>query len=200
VELDAIVLRGLERNPEHRFGSAREMIDAIEACARPAAAAEVAQWLAANADTDDASPTRVRSPVALDPISPSTVAMTFARSIARAGRAPRAWSAAIAGVLLVVAGGVLAGPRIVGTRAASSKVGSAAPVTSAPLEDRPAPAPPPPATSGVAPEPPPPRWRPAARAPPPPRPRPAATATPRPCDVPFTTDENDIRRYRVECL
>jgi hypothetical protein len=43
--LDAIVLRGLDRNPERRFASARDMARALEAVVPPAASDDVAQWM-----------------------------------------------------------------------------------------------------------------------------------------------------------
>jgi serine/threonine-protein kinase len=43
--LDAIVLRGLERAPERRWSTAREMAIALEAAVAPASAASVGEWL-----------------------------------------------------------------------------------------------------------------------------------------------------------
>jgi serine/threonine protein kinase len=43
--LDAVVLRGLAREPQERFGSAEEMADAIEGAERCAAAATITAWL-----------------------------------------------------------------------------------------------------------------------------------------------------------
>jgi serine/threonine protein kinase len=43
--LDAVVMRGLERDPTQRFESAREMAVALEGCLAPASAAEVTRWL-----------------------------------------------------------------------------------------------------------------------------------------------------------
>jgi serine/threonine-protein kinase len=44
-KLDAIVLRGLEKDPRKRFSSAREMALAIEDCVRLAPAHEVGEWV-----------------------------------------------------------------------------------------------------------------------------------------------------------
>jgi serine/threonine-protein kinase len=44
-ELDALVLRGLDSNPEKRFRSAREMAIALERCVPPAPAMEVGEWV-----------------------------------------------------------------------------------------------------------------------------------------------------------
>lgn len=44
-ELDAVVLRGLQRDPEMRFGSAKEMCDAITRALPPATPLEVAAWV-----------------------------------------------------------------------------------------------------------------------------------------------------------
>ncbi|MBL8610266.1 MAG: protein kinase [Myxococcales bacterium] len=50
--LDALVMRGLARDPKARFQSAREMALALEACVRPALRSEVATWVAAVAAAD----------------------------------------------------------------------------------------------------------------------------------------------------
>jgi len=47
--IDAIVLRGLDRTQERRFGSAREMARALESVVRPATAAEIGEWVQAMA-------------------------------------------------------------------------------------------------------------------------------------------------------
>jgi eukaryotic-like serine/threonine-protein kinase len=50
--LDAVVLKGLQKNPEKRYATAIEMADALEAVVAPASSREVARWmeqLAANA-------------------------------------------------------------------------------------------------------------------------------------------------------
>jgi serine/threonine-protein kinase len=44
-ELDDLVLRGLSRDHEHRFGTAREMAEALERIVPPATAREVAAWV-----------------------------------------------------------------------------------------------------------------------------------------------------------
>jgi serine/threonine protein kinase len=44
-ELDAIVMRGLSRNPSGRFPTAREMALALEACVPPETNAAVGQWV-----------------------------------------------------------------------------------------------------------------------------------------------------------
>jgi eukaryotic-like serine/threonine-protein kinase len=43
--LDAVVMRGLEKDPKKRFGSAREMALAIEDCVQLAATYEVGEWV-----------------------------------------------------------------------------------------------------------------------------------------------------------
>ncbi|HZO16687.1 MAG TPA: protein kinase, partial [Polyangiaceae bacterium] len=45
-ELDAAILRGLQRAPEARFATAREMALALESAVQPATAAEVGLWVA----------------------------------------------------------------------------------------------------------------------------------------------------------
>jgi len=44
-ELDALVLRGLDRDPERRFDSARAMARELESLVRPATPAEVGEWV-----------------------------------------------------------------------------------------------------------------------------------------------------------
>jgi eukaryotic-like serine/threonine-protein kinase len=44
-ELDAVVLKGLSRDAKDRFGSAQEMVQALERVAQPAAARDVARWV-----------------------------------------------------------------------------------------------------------------------------------------------------------
>ena len=44
-QLDAVVLRGLERDPSRRFSTARDMAIALEQCERPALATEVGEWV-----------------------------------------------------------------------------------------------------------------------------------------------------------
>jgi len=43
--LDAVVMRGLDRDPAKRFATAHDMAVAVERCLAPAGAAEVAHWL-----------------------------------------------------------------------------------------------------------------------------------------------------------
>jgi serine/threonine-protein kinase len=44
-ELDRIALKAIARKPEDRFGSARELAEAIDAAARPASTMQVASWI-----------------------------------------------------------------------------------------------------------------------------------------------------------
>jgi hypothetical protein len=44
-ELDAVILKGLSRDAKDRFGSAQEMVQALEKVAQPAAARDVARWV-----------------------------------------------------------------------------------------------------------------------------------------------------------
>jgi hypothetical protein len=44
-DLDAIVMRGLARDPAERFATARDMAQALEACAPPVRPAEIAAWV-----------------------------------------------------------------------------------------------------------------------------------------------------------
>lgn len=63
-ELDAIILKGLARNAEDRFGSAREMAQALERVATPCATRDVARWVAERAG--DAVAQRARAIHELD--------------------------------------------------------------------------------------------------------------------------------------
>ncbi len=45
-QLDAVIMRGLARDPALRFATAKEMAQALEKCVPPASSAEVAEWLA----------------------------------------------------------------------------------------------------------------------------------------------------------
>jgi serine/threonine-protein kinase len=45
VAVDALTLRALERDPERRFATAREMARALEQALRPASASEVGEWV-----------------------------------------------------------------------------------------------------------------------------------------------------------
>ena len=49
VALDAIVMRGLSKDPSRRFATAREMALALESRLRPATAAEISSWVEASA-------------------------------------------------------------------------------------------------------------------------------------------------------
>jgi serine/threonine-protein kinase len=44
-QLDAVVMKGLERDPDKRFATALEMADALEAAVSPASSREVARWM-----------------------------------------------------------------------------------------------------------------------------------------------------------
>lgn len=44
-ELDMVIAKGLARDPNGRYGSAREMVQALERVAQPAAARDVARWV-----------------------------------------------------------------------------------------------------------------------------------------------------------
>lgn len=54
-EFDAVVMKGLERDAEMRYATAREMASALERCGNTASTAEVADWLehVAKGDLDD---------------------------------------------------------------------------------------------------------------------------------------------------
>lgn len=56
--LDAVVLRGLDRNPKRRFATAREMALALEAAVRPCTGAELGEWVETMAASTLATRTR----------------------------------------------------------------------------------------------------------------------------------------------
>ncbi len=62
-ELDAVVMRGLARDPTQRFETAREMARALEACAPPTTATRIGEWVETTAGTALAVRARIVSEV-----------------------------------------------------------------------------------------------------------------------------------------
>jgi eukaryotic-like serine/threonine-protein kinase len=62
-ELDAVVMRGLARDPATRYETAREMARAIEACAPPTTASRIGEWVETTAGTALAVRARIVSEV-----------------------------------------------------------------------------------------------------------------------------------------
>ena len=92
-ELDGIVLRGLDRDPEKRFATAREMASHIERVVPVAPPAEVGEWLErVAADELRERANRIEEIERSMPsarTSPSELSMASARSGAKSGIAPR---------------------------------------------------------------------------------------------------------------
>jgi serine/threonine-protein kinase len=62
-ELDAVVMRGLHRDPAERFETARDMARALEACAPPTTATRIGEWVELTAGTALAVRARIVSDV-----------------------------------------------------------------------------------------------------------------------------------------
>jgi serine/threonine-protein kinase len=62
-ELDAVVMRGLKRDPAERFETARDMARALEACAPPTTATRIGEWVETTAGTALAVRARIVSEV-----------------------------------------------------------------------------------------------------------------------------------------
>jgi len=76
-KIDAIILRGLERDPQARFATAKEMAEQLEAAATPALASEVGAWVERTAGAKLRARAEEVSRVERDesaPTQPSTVA------------------------------------------------------------------------------------------------------------------------------
>jgi serine/threonine-protein kinase len=62
-ELDAVVMRGLARDPNERFETARDMARALEACSPPTTATRIGEWVETTAGTALAVRARIVSEV-----------------------------------------------------------------------------------------------------------------------------------------
>ena len=212
-ELDAIVLRALAPEPERRFGSARQMALALEACGLAATVTRVGSWVeetvgdllerraravaAVERGSQDVLPGPADPAPGVDPPSPRAPGEETlvapppdGRGAARTRRA--LYFAGAAGLAALIAGAIALRPApardpapAVAARSSASAVEAAAPppVVEAPVA----------ASAGA-------RAAPAAHAPAPDRRR-AAPHAPHagsrsPC-VPSFVDENGIKRYRT---
>ncbi len=209
-ELDAIVMRGLSRNPAERFSTAREMARALEKCGS-APLSEIGEWvekcagqeLSARAEQlarieSSGVHFNVQPPLTEPPPAPSS-----SREIAPPKKSP-AFAIVLAALLLLGAiGAVLV---VVTRRSTTPPVVSASPVASEPAAPPPSisvepvvEAPPPTASIAVAES---------SSAPPPatttkPVVRPAnpASVPPKPnCNPPYVIDDVGNRKYKRECL
>jgi serine/threonine-protein kinase len=189
-ELDAITLRGLARDPSERFGSAREMILALEGALPAASAGEIGKFVdeLCRADLD-----------LLDQRAASAEAAGEESIEARTPR-KRSW---IAGAALLVLMGALGATLLALRSRAAPELEPARPQE----QPQPAPVMPPvlvPSTTAApmaAPsaEPnPAPTRRPTAQ---PPRSTGSARPAPKPdCDPPYTIDSEGYHRMKPECL
>jgi hypothetical protein len=214
--LDAVVMRGLDRDPVRRFETAHDMAAAIERCLTPASAAEVTRWLeqaagpalrrraaaiaAIEAGASEAS-TRLRKGGGHEPAQPTREEASSISVVSGVTAAPsgRRWRAA-----LVLAVGILLSAVIVAARspwrgspAVRSSVATA-PSSVASSEPGPADSIPAAATD------PPPNTPPAIALPPP-----SAASRPRKglaapdssdCNPPFTWDDQGKKHYKRHCL
>jgi serine/threonine-protein kinase len=110
--LDAVVMRGLDRQPANRFETARDMAVALERCVARASAAEVARWL-----EEVAAPELTRRAAAITAIENGAAHGETASAVS--GRRVGLWLAA----------GVLVSGALVATRiSVRSRAGSPTPV------------------------------------------------------------------------
>jgi serine/threonine-protein kinase len=214
--LDAVVLRGLEKDPAKRFESARQMAMEMEACVPAATAPQVGEWLervagrvlaeragrlaAIESEGALAAPAVHTGPAVEAPTQASSISVATNASgsvTRREGR--RAKIVLVAGAALAVIGVTLIvrssrAPAPVEETPPAPAVTAPATTSSAEVE---APQPPPavPSTSPAASS--------GATAPTmPPRPaRPPRRVVPRPdCNPPFTWDSLGKKHYKAECL
>jgi serine/threonine-protein kinase len=211
--LDAVVMRGLDRDPARRFETARDMAAALEVCVPPAGAATVGAWLervagpalalraARIAEIESSAASETTLPIAMpeQPTQASSISVASSVTSAPSSKRRRAWIAVAALGLLGV--GAVVSLAWHGTR--TQPTGVASPASAPPVapsmdvappastDDQAASAPPAPSAppSAVA--------APSAAAPPTRRP-PAAPASN--CNPPFTWDAQGKKHYKRNCL
>jgi serine/threonine-protein kinase len=224
--MDAVVMRGLSRDPAHRYATAREMAVAIEqtiGLASPslvsdwverAAGPEIARRAATIAEVESASLAGVPLAVTVTgapPESPHSQVSSISVSRPAVSLAPpppihRAAKLALAGAFAFALAGVTVGayavPRLVAKRSASAANAVAREarrslvVTSAPGLARQSEAARDDAVKDVTPA----RRMPARAAPAPKTSGNAPQAVVPSCDQPFTIDSNGRKKYKRECL
>jgi serine/threonine-protein kinase len=226
--IDAVVLKGLERDPARRFETAREMALALEACGPFAPPSEVGAWVERVAGAALAARSRLIEGIEGSPLPPSDTlsemlgvaappgleetAPPTARESPRARpeRRPRSPVALpLAGGLALVLGAaatwVALRPQLGAAGASASSAPPAAPaVAGSQSADPPAVAPldeaPPASASASAPPAlPPPHASTRPTAPWPPA-RARASATPSACDPPYSVDAEGHKHFKTECL
>jgi hypothetical protein len=214
--LDAVVRRGLAREPLQRYPSAHAMAIAVGATGPTASPVEIARWVAAHAADDlELADERVRlfeqsppdsvtgGPLVRELTESNTRPRRTRRFVSGTMAAATVLSVAALGVVAAVvfagrggradAGGIApAAPRVVAVDTAPSAAPSA-PVASAPAAPPPsAPVVAPPATSPSAASAPPP----AART----RPVRGRGAAKHACDPPYTVDSSGFKHYDPSCF
>jgi serine/threonine-protein kinase len=223
--LDAVILRGLERDPAKRFASANEMALELEKCVTPATAVELAAWVESRAGSllaDRATTVaKIERTSALasaavpsssdeatdlrhDVVPPKRVEAIEAAADEVALRA-RSWRWAVAALALLVAivvASVIRYPRVRDERsvptagAAVAPVHSATAVATAPLVSAPATAAPSPLQSAATPR----------------RVQPSSADVARPsrsadrrldhadCTPPYVWDAQGVKHYKPDCM
>ena len=202
--LDAILEKGLSRDPAGRYATAREMAEDLEACVPAVRPAEVGEWVQRMAGESLAE--RARMLEALESASPEepTVTSSGATAAPRSARSTRsrrpvAWVAGLVAAVGVAAGVTLVARRApapvpaVAATAEPSVTAVTAPAVSIPVS-------PPTASSAVVvagPPPPTPSARPS-RAPA--AGRVGRSGRPASCDPPYSIDSAGRRIFKPECL
>ncbi|MFT3769125.1 MAG: serine/threonine-protein kinase [Minicystis sp.] len=222
VKLDAVVLRGLDRRPDHRFATAREMADALRAACDQAAAGEVAEWverhvgdkLQSRAREIEADARVAREAETVSTVAPnpdgrvrldSAVAEVTVASPASVPRRRRRHDLVPWGALTAVVAVVIAGTA---TLLRARPPAAAATVTASASVETSASTSPPGAASAVDPPPPPPPAVLPSTTPlvatsaikPLPRNRPASPPLGANCNPPYTVDAIGVRKYKRECV
>jgi serine/threonine-protein kinase len=194
--LDAIVEKGLSRDPAGRYATAREMALDIEACVSPARASEVAAWVTRVAGAALAERARVVAALEAsslgEELAPPTKQAPTRKAVVLAAAIVGVLGATSAAVLLARrgAGGEPSAPAVVATLTTSPP----ATTTAAPSAPQPVAT----AASTAPPPAPPTATTPPSRAIAPMRAtRPARAPS---CDPPYSIDSAGRRIFRPECL
>lgn len=211
--LDSIVMKGLERDSEKRWASAREMAVALEATGFIATQHAIGQWVervvAESLATRSERIAEIEGTALTGPgLTPGTVSKpttlptdgTFAATDRDIDPRPKRRTFAIAGAALLVllAGvgiGTLLQPGASATGQSSSSSSSPSPITPLPA--------PTPAPSPVAAPPPAPSPSPSHSTKPAPKPTtkpPQKHAPSKACDPPYTVGKDGVKKPKLECL
>jgi eukaryotic-like serine/threonine-protein kinase len=218
LEVDALIAKGLSRDPAGRFATARDMAIALESVVRPASAREIGEWIesvahatlvsraqrVARIEAAASSGQRVSSGVieidrnAVD-VEISTTTGSLVSDSPPLHRRPRRFGLSLAIPIVAIAGVAIAvmlvnrRPSPVAAPSESAPAASvSAPLIVVPLSAA-ASSPPPPESSSA-----PPSQAPPVSPRPSPRPRPSPVA-PLNCSPPYTIDANGTRRWKNGC-